>query len=93
MRKRLVLGDFHSRIDVHELKYETENIHERRIYLQRYLKRFKDKVKNYCNTDGGNVRNILQSLERLQRLQSLGRLQNLEITNLNYKNVRRYRWK
>lgn len=74
-------------VDVHELKYETENIHERRIYLQRYLKRFKNKVKNYCNTDGDNVRNILQSLERLERLQSLGRLQSLEITNLDYKDV------
>ena len=29
-------------IDIHELKYETENVHERRIYLQRYLKRFKN---------------------------------------------------
>ena len=74
-------------IDVHELKYETENIHERRIYLQRYLKKFKDKVKNYCNADGGNVRNILQSLERLERLQSLERLERLEMTNLDYKNV------
>lgn len=77
-------------IDVHELKYETENIHQRRIYLQRYLKRFKDEVKNYCNTDGGNVRNILQSLERLERLESLerlGRLPNLEITNLDYEDV------
>ena len=77
-------------IDVYDLKYETENIHKRRIYLQRYLKRFKDKVKNYCNTDGGNVRNILQSLERLERLQqleSLQALQSLEITNLDYKNV------
>ena len=74
-------------VDVHELKYETENIHERRIYLQRYLKRFKDGVKNYCNTDVGNVRNILQSLERLERLQSLGGLESLEITNLNYKDV------
>lgn len=74
-------------VDVNELKYETENIHERRIYLQRYLKRFKNKVNNYCNTDSGNVRNILQSLERLERLQSLGRLQSLEITNLDYKNV------
>ena len=74
-------------IDVHELKYETENIHERRIYLQRYLKRFKDKVKNYCNTDSGNVRNILQSLERLERLESLQGLQSLEITNLDYRDV------
>lgn len=72
-------------VDVHELKYESENIHERRIYLQRYLKRFKDKVKNYCNTENGNVRNILQSLERLERLQSLERLESLEITNLDYK--------
>ena len=74
-------------IDVHELKYETENIHERRIYLQRYLKKFKNKVKNYCNIDGGNVRNILQSLERLERLQSLEKLQSLEITNLDYKDM------
>ena len=78
-------------VDVNELKYETENIHERRIYLQRYLKRFKNKVKNYCNADGGNVRNILQSLERLERLQQLERLQglqSLEITNLDYKDVK-----
>ena len=75
-------------IDVHELKYETANIHERRIYLQRYLKRFKDEVKNFCNIDSGNVRNILQSLERLERLQSLEKLQNLEMTNLDYKNMR-----
>lgn len=77
-------------IDVYELKYETKNIHERRIYLQRYLKKFKYEVKNYCNADGGNVRNILQSLERLERLQSLQnleRLQSLEITNLDYKDV------
>ena len=75
-------------VDVHELKYETENIHERRIYLQRYLKRFKDEVKNYCNTDSGNVRNILQSLERLERLERLEGLERLEITNLDYKDVR-----
>lgn len=75
-------------VDVSELKYETENIHERRIYLQRYLKKFKDKVKYYCNTDGDNVRNILQSLERLIRLQSLERLNNnLELTNLDYRNI------
>lgn len=74
-------------VDVHELKYETENIHERRIYLQRYLKRFKAKVKNYCNTDSGNVRNILQSLERSERLQCLEKLQGLEITNLDYRDV------
>ena len=74
-------------VDVHDLKYEIENIHERRIYLQRYLKRFKDKVKTYCNTDGGNVRNILQSLERLERLERLGRLQSLEMTNLDYRDV------
>ncbi len=74
-------------IDVHELNYETANIHERRIYLQRYLKRFKDEVKNYCNIDSGNVRNILQSLERLERLQSVEKLQSLEITNLDYKDV------
>ena len=75
-------------IDIHELKYETENIHERRIYLQRYFKNFKDKVKNYCNTDSGNVRNVLQSLERLERLQSLERLERLELTNLDYKAMR-----
>lgn len=74
-------------VDVHELKYEAENIHKRRIYLQRYLKRFKDKVKNYCNSNGGNVRNILQSLERLERLQKLESLQSLEITNLDYRDV------
>lgn len=77
-------------VDVHKLKYETKNIHERRIYLQRYLKSFKDKVKNYCNTDSGNVRNILQSLERLERLErleGLGRLQSLEITNLDYRDM------
>ena len=74
-------------VDIYGLKYETENIHERRIYLQRYFKNFKDKVKDYCNTDSGNVRNILQSLERLERLQSLERLERLEMTNLNYKDV------
>lgn len=75
-------------VDVHGLKYETENIHERRLYLQRCFKKFKDKVKNYCNTDNGNVRNILQSLERLERLEKLEGLERLEITNLDYKNVR-----
>lgn len=75
-------------VDVHGLKYETENIHERRLYLQRYFKKFKDKVKNYCNTNNGNVRNILQSLERLQRLEGLEGLERLEITNLDYKDVR-----
>ena len=74
-------------VDIHGLKYETENIHERRIYLQRYFKNFKDEVKNYCNANGSNVRNILQSLERLERLESLQGLQSLEITNLDYRDM------
>lgn len=74
-------------IDISELRYESENIYERRIDLQRFLKRFKGEVKDYCCTSGGNVRNVLQSLLSLERLQSL-ELDNLDFTNLDYRQVK-----
>lgn len=74
-------------VDIKNLKYTSNDFHERRLQLQRYLKNYIKDVAPFCNTDGGNVRNILQSLERLERLQSLEKLQSLEITNLDYKDM------
>ena len=80
-------------VDVKNLKYTSNNLHERRLQLQHYLKNYIKDVESFCNTENGNVRNILQSLERLERLQQLEslqkleRLQSLEMTNLDYKDV------
>lgn len=77
-------------VDIKNLKYTSNDLHERRLQLQHYLKNYIKDVESFCNTENGNVRNILQSLERLERLQqleSLQDLQSLEITNLDYKNV------
>lgn len=74
-------------VDIKNLKYTSNDLHKRRLQLQYYLKNYIKDVAPFCNTDSGNVRNILQSLERLERLQSLEKLQCLEITNLDYKDV------
>ena len=74
-------------VDIKNLKYTSNNLHERRLQLQHYLKNYIKDVETFCNTDSGNVRNILQSLERLERLEELERLEGLEITNLSYKDV------
>ena len=74
-------------VDIKNLKFTSNDLHERRLQLQHYLKNYIKDVKSFCNTDSGNVRNILQSLERLERLQSLEKLQSLEITNLDYKDM------
>lgn len=74
-------------VDIKNLKYTSNDLHERRLQLQYYLKNYIKDAAPFCNTDSGNVRNILQSLERLERLQSLEKLQSLEITNLDYKDV------
>lgn len=86
-------------IDVKNLNYTSNNLRERRLQLQRYLKDYIKDVKSFCNTENGNVRNILQSLERLERLQSLERLerlqklhslensQNLQLLNKSYSDV------
>lgn len=77
-------------VDVKNLNYTSNSLHERRLELQHYLKNYIKDVETFCNTKNGNVRNILQSLERLERLQqleSLQSLESLEITNLDYKNV------
>lgn len=74
-------------VDIKNLKYTSNDLHERRLQLQHYLKNYIKDVAPFCNTDSGNVRNILQSLERLERLQSLEKLQSLEITNLDYEDA------
>lgn len=80
-------------VDIKTIKYTSDDLHERRLQLQHYLKNYIKDVETFCNTKHGNVRNILQSLERLERLQQLEslqkleRLQSLELTNLNYKDV------
>lgn len=77
-------------VDIKNLKYTSNDLRERRLQLQYYLKNYIKDVAPFCNTENNNVRNILQSLERLERLQSLQNLemlQSLEMTNLDYKDV------
>lgn len=59
-------------VDIKNLKYTSNDLHERRLQLQYYIKSYINDVEN------GNVRNVLQNLERLQQLESLQRLEMLQ---------------
>ena len=72
-----------------------DSIQDRRIDIQRLFtaqnNSFKEKISDYTNTRGGNVRSIsqqLQQLEQLERLHQLKQLQNLQISNLSYEQVK-----
>lgn len=55
-------------IDTSKLSYTTQDLHERRIHLQHYLKNFIPQIKNFCRHDNNNPRCILPSMEGLERL-------------------------
>ena len=83
-------------VDIKNLKYTSNDLHERRLQLRYYLKNYIKGVGSFCNTKIGNVGNVLerlqslQNLERLQSLQNLERLQSLQglgelhLTNKSY---------
>ena len=78
-----------------------DDVQDRRIDIQRLFtaqnNSFKEKISDYTNTRGGNVRSISQQLQQLEQLarlqqllniQSLKNIQSLEITNLSYEQVK-----
>lgn len=77
-------------IDLSNFNYSSENLKERRLELQRYLtvllRENKLERKVYTNFNHvGNVRNVIQNLERLERFMSFnpsGNVQNL-LQNMN----------
>lgn len=77
-------------IDLSNFNYSSENLKERRLELQRFLtvllRENKLERKVYTNFNSvGNVRNVIQNLERLERFMSFnpsGNVQNL-LQNMN----------
>lgn len=71
--------------------FTSNDVNTKRLEFQRYLKKYTETIKDYCNCANGKPNNILHSLERLHRLQELHCLQgvnNIYFTNDSYDNIK-----
>lgn len=77
-----------------KLEFTSNNVQNKRIEFQRYLKNYRKEVEKFYDVDTMCVLQSLNNLDRLQSLESLERLESLDspnssikITNLNYSDV------
>lgn len=74
-------------VPIDDCVFSSDDLHIKRLEFQRFLKPYINKIKNYCNCDSDNPRNILQSLERLERLYAIKGLKDISCTNQSYDEV------
>ena len=74
-------------VPIDDCVFSSDDLHIKRLEFQRFLKPYINKIKNYCNCDSDNPRNVLQSLERLERLYAIKGLKDISCTNQSYDEV------
>jgi hypothetical protein len=74
-------------VPIDDCVFSSDDLHIKRLEFQRFLKPYINKIKNYCNCDSDNPRNILQSLEGLERLYAIKGLKDISCTNQSYDEV------